>query len=319
MRQAGRYLPEYRAIRAQHDFLTMVRTPELAAQITLQPVDVLGVDAAILFSDILVIPAAMGMALSVEEGTGPAFHHPIRNEVQLARLRPLEPHAALAYQLDAIRMARRALADRVPLIGFAGGPWTLACYAVEGGATREYRVIRRMLAECPALLHRLLELFTTAVIASLRAQVEAGAQVLQVFESSAAALGPRGFQAVVLPHLSRVVRAARAAGVPVIAFAPGASWDLPALARDTTADVIGIDWQTAPSAARTALSASSVACQGNLDPAALFAAPAAIRKQTAEMIEEFGATGYIVNLGHGVMPETPVAHVREFVAAAQGR
>lgn len=319
MRQAGRYLPEYRAIRARHDFLTMVRTPELAAQITLQPVDLLGVDAAILFSDILVVPAAMGMALSVEDGTGPVLHDPIRVAADVDRLRPFEAEIALAYQLDAIRLARQSLAGRVPLIGFAGGPWTLACYMVEGGGTREYRVMRRMLAEAPALVRRLLELLTAAVIDSLRAQVQAGAQVLQLFESAAGALGPRDFLELALPSLSRVVKAARETGVPVIAFAPGAGWALSAIARETTADVVGIDWQTDPATARAALSAGTVACQGNLDPAWLFAPPAVIRERTREMVAAFGPTGYIVNLGHGVLPETPVAHVQEFVAAAQGR
>jgi uroporphyrinogen decarboxylase len=317
MRQAGRYLPEYRAVRARVDFLTMVRTPELAVEVTLQPVNLLGVDAAILFSDILVVPAGLGMRLSMEEGTGPVLHDPLRRTSDLDRLRPFEPEEALPWQLEAIRLARRALDGRVPLIGFAGAPWTLASYMIEGGASRDFRHARRFLAEAPEAAHRLLDLLAHQVGRCLVAQAQAGAQVLQVFDSWAGALGPRDFAEFCLPYLARVVRTARTAGVPVIAFALGAGWALEAIARETGADVLGIDWQADPADARRRLAPFPVACQGNLDPGWLYARPDVIRERVAAMVRGFGVQGYIANLGHGVLRDTPIKHVHAFVRAVQ--
>lgn len=317
MRQAGRYLPEYRALRSRHDFLTMVTTPELAVEVTLQPVNRLGVDAAIIFSDILVVPMAMGLSLTVNEGTGPVFEQPLRGVEQIDRLKSIEPEQELGYLLKAIALARQSLDRRVPLIAFAGGPWTLATYMVEGSGTREWRQIRRLLAENPSGLERLLDHLTDAVSRTVSAQARAGAQVIQLFESSASALGPEDFQRFALPGLVRVTSAAKSAGVPVIVFAPGAGWALELLARNTGADVIGIDWQTRPAEARSRLCGLNVACQGNLDPAWLYLPAGQIRERTSRMVADFGRQGYIANLGHGVLRDTPVEHVQEFVRTVQ--
>jgi uroporphyrinogen decarboxylase len=317
MRQAGRYLPEYRAVRARADFLTMVRTPELAVEVTLQPVDLLGVDAAIIFSDILVVPQAMGMALTVEEGTGPRFDAPLRGAADIAKLRDPAPEEELRYLLDALRLARRELNERVPLIGFAGAPWTLMSYMVEGTGSKNFARAKRFLVEQPAEAHRLLERLASTVGAFVRAQVEAGAQAVQLFDSWAAALGPSDFRAFALPYLARACRIAREAGAPVIAFAPGAGWALEEIAEHTGADVIGVDWQTDAAQARRRLQGRPVALQGNLDPCWLYASPGVIRERTREMLDAFGPAGHIANLGHGILPDVPVAHARAFVEAVQ--
>lgn len=316
MRQAGRYLPEYRAVRSRHDFLTMITAPELVAEVTLQPVDRLGVDAAILFSDILVIPMALGQTLSVEEGAGPVLDPPVRTAGDFQRLRSFDLNA-LRFQLDAIRLTRRSLDGRVPLIGFTGGPWTLASYMVEGRPGREWRAIRRLAAESPETVHRLLDRLADAAGRLLVAQAEAGAQVLQVFDSWASMLGPGDFEVFVLPYLARVVRTARGTGAPVIVFVPGAGWILETVTEETGADVISLDWQIPPAEARSRLAPFNVACQGNFDPAGLYAPPQTIRSRVEAMVEAFGSQGYIANLGHGVLRDTPVEHVKEFVAAVQ--
>src|SRR6476660_8974005 len=240
MRQAGRYLPEYRAVRERADFLTMVGTPELAVEVTLQPVDRLGVDAAIIFSDILVVPQAMGMALSVEEGVGPRFHHPLRSPADFECIRDIHPEEHLGYVLDALRLARRELDGRVPLIGFAGAPWTLMSYMVEGQGSKAFTHAKRLLVQEPARAHALRARLAQAVGAFLVAQVRAGAQAVQLFDSWASALGPRDFREFALPYLAEAVQIARGAGVPVIAFAPGAGWALEEIEAATGADVIGI-------------------------------------------------------------------------------
>jgi uroporphyrinogen decarboxylase len=317
MRQAGRYLPEYRAVRQRADFLTMVGTPELAVAVTLQPVDLLQVDAAIIFSDILVIPQAMGMGLSVEEGTGPRFHEPLRAAGDFARLRDIDAERDLGYVLDALRLARRELAGRVPLIGFAGAPWTLMSYMVEGSGSKSFARAKRLLVEQPALAHELLGRLARAVGGFLAAQVRAGAQAVQLFDSWASALGPRDFREFALPYLAEAVGLARQAGVPVIAFAPGAGWALEEIAAATGADVIGVDWQTDAGQARRRLGPDRVALQGNLDPCWLYAPPAVIRERTRAMLEAFGGRGHIANLGHGILPDVPVAHARAFVDAVR--
>ena len=317
MRQAGRYLPEYRRVRERADFLTMVGTPELAVEVTLQPVDLVGVDAAIIFSDILVVPQAMGMTLTVDEGVGPRFPEPLRAPADFARLRDVEPTDALGHVLEAIRLARRALDGRVPLIGFAGAPWTLASYMIEGGGSKNWAVAKRFLLQHPDAAHALLGRLARAIGAFLRAQVAAGAQVVQLFESWAGALGPDDFRTFALPYLAETVRAAKSAGVPVIAFAPGAGWALEEIARVTGADVLGIDWQTEPAAATRRAAPFPVALQGNLDPCWLYAEPAEIRRRTHTMLGAFGGRGHIANLGHGILPDIPVAHARAFVDAVK--
>jgi uroporphyrinogen decarboxylase len=317
MRQAGRYLPEYRAVRARADFLTMVGTPELAVEVTLQPVDILGVDAAIIFSDILVVPQAMGMALSVDEGIGPRFHRPLRAPADFAALRDMCPEEHLGYVLDALRLARRELADRVPLIGFAGGPWTLMSYMIEGQGSKSFTHAKRLLVQQPAVAHALLGRLARAVGEFLAAQVRAGAQAVQLFDSWASALGPRDFREFALPYLAEAARIAAGAGAPVIAFAPGAGWALEEIAAATRADVLGVDWQTDAAEARRRLGGEPVALQGNLDPSWLYAPPATIRARTHEMLAAFGGRGHIANLGHGIHPDVPVDHARAFVDAVK--
>jgi uroporphyrinogen decarboxylase len=317
MRQAGRYLPQYRKVRERADFLTMVETPELAVEVTLQPVDILGVDAAIIFSDILVVPQAMGMQLSVDEGLGPRFAEPLRTPAQFAQLRDVAPADGLAYVLDAIRLARRALQARVPLIGFAGAPWTLASYMIEGAGSKSFSLAKRLLVEDPERAHALLHRLAGIVGAFLKAQVSAGAQVVQLFDSWAGALGPEDFRTFCLPYLAEAVRIAKAAGAPVIVFAPGAGWALEEIARVTGADVLGVDWQTEAATANRRAAPFPVALQGNLDPCWLYAPPFEIRERTQTMLRAFGGRGHIANLGHGILPDVPVDHARAFVDAVK--
>jgi len=317
MRQAGRYLPEYRAVRKRADFLTMVGTPELAVEVTLQPVDLIGVDAAIIFSDILVVPQAMGMTLSVEDGVGPRFHQPLRAAGDFERLRDVAPEDGLGYVLDALRLARRELAGRVPLIGFAGAPWTLMAYMIEGGGSKSFSLAKRLLVEDPPRAHELLGRLADAVGSFLVAQVKAGAQAVQLFDSWSGALGPRDFREFALPYLGRAARLARTAGAPVIVFAPGSGWALEEIAAETEADVLGIDWQTDAGDARRRIPPTRVALQGNLDPCWLYAPPAVIRERTHRMLDDFGGRGHIANLGHGILPDVPVSHAQAFVDAVQ--
>lgn len=312
MRQAGRYLPEYRAVRKKADFLTMVRTPELAVEVTLQPVDLIGVDAAIIFSDILVIPEAMGMPLTVDEGVGPRFGRTIRSVADLATLRDPMADGKLEYVYDAIRLARRELDGRVPLIGFAGAPWTLAAYMIEGQGTKSFSVAKRLLAQEPELAHRLLGFLADSVGHYLKAQVAAGAQALQLFDSWAGALSREDYRTFALPALARAATIAREANVPLIAFAPGAGWALADIAEQTGASVVGIDWQTSPGAARRRLGKGRV-LQGNLDPAWLYASPQEVRERTRRMLIAFGGGPHIANLGHGILPDTPIDSVHAFI------
>jgi uroporphyrinogen decarboxylase len=317
MRQAGRYLPQYRAVRRRADFLTMVRTPELAVEVTLQPVDILGVDAAIIFSDILVIPQAMGMALTVEDGIGPRFLQPLRSSSDFEGLTDVTPEDGLGYVLAALQLARRELSGRVPLIGFAGGPWTLMSYMIEGGGSKSFSMAKRLLVEDPARAHALLSRLARSVGEFLVAQVRAGAQAVQIFDSWAGALGPRDFREFALPYLRQAAKIARGSGAPVIVFAPGSGWALEEIAANTEADVIGVDWQTDAAAARRQLPATRITLQGNLDPCWLYAMPATIRERTQRMLADFGGRSYIANLGHGILPDVPVEHARAFVDAVK--
>jgi uroporphyrinogen decarboxylase len=317
MRQAGRYLPQYRAVRERADFLTMVRTPELAVEVTLQPVNLLGVDAAIIFSDILVVPQAMGMTLSVDDGVGPRFHTPLRTRADFDRLRDVNPEADLEYVLEALRLARHELAGRVPLIGFAGAPWTLLSYMVEGSGSKSFSQAKRLLQEDPSRAHDLLSRLAQAIGSFLVAQVRAGAQAVQLFESWSGALGPADFREFALPYISQAVRQIRTAGAPVIVFCPGSGWALEEIAIATGADVVGVDWQTDAADARRRLPFSQVTLQGNLDPCWLYAPPDSIRQRTHRMLDAFGGRAHIANLGHGILPDIPVAHAKAFVDAVR--
>jgi uroporphyrinogen decarboxylase len=258
----------------------------------------------------------MGMGLTVEEGAGPRFDAPLRAAADLAALREVVPEEGLGYVLEAIRLARRELAGRVPLIGFAGAPWTLMSYMVEGSGSKSFTWAKRLLVEDPQRAHQLLERLARTVGSFLQAQVRAGAQAVQIFDSWAAALGPRDFREFALPYLAQSVRLAREAGVPVIAFAPGAGWALEEIADAGGADVIGVDWQTDAADARRRLG-DRAALQGNLDPCWLYASPSVIRERTRDMLAAFGPRGHIANLGHGILPDVPVASARAFVTAVQ--
>ncbi len=313
MRQAGRYLPEYRAVRAKSDFLSMVRTPHLAAEVTLQPVELMNVDAAIIFSDILVIPNAMGMSLSVDEGVGPRFSDPLRSVGDLARLRDIEPEEDLAYTLDAIRLVRRELHGRVPVIGFAGAPWTLAAYMIEGGGSAHFQIAKHAMLTEPGFVHALLDRLARAIGEFLCAQVRAGAQVIQLFDSWAGALSPADYRTFALPALARAAAIARTSGAPLIVFPHGAPWMLEEVAIATKADVLGLDWRVDPVEGRCIADRLGIAVQGNLDPAILLSHPAVIRARTRRMLRDFEGNGYIANLGHGITPDVPVANARAFI------
>jgi uroporphyrinogen decarboxylase len=312
MRQAGRYLPEYRAVRERHSLLEICASPELAAEVTLQPVRRLGVDAAILFADILLPLVPMGLALSFVEGEGPVIANPVRDAAGVARLASVDVRDALAPVLDTVRLVRRALDDQVPLIGFAGAPFTAACYAIEGGSTRQFLEAKRLMYGAPDVWDALMRRLTVVVGDYLVAQVEAGAQALQVFDSWAGALGPDDYRRYVLPHSRRLFERLTPAGVPLIHFGVDTA-TLLELMRDAGGDVIGLDWRV-PLDEGWAWIGEDRAVQGNLDPVALFAPWPEVERRVRDILQRAGGRpGHIFNLGHGVLPGTPVDTVRRVV------
>lgn len=312
MRQAGRYLPEYRRIRERYGLLDICRAPDLAAEVTLQPVRTLGVDAAILFADILLPLIPMGVELHFAAGEGPVIGHPVRSATDVAALRPLEPEADLPFVLETIRLVRRELDGRVPLIGFAGAPFTLASYLIEGGASRDYVPTRRFMWCAPDAWHMLMDRLAEAVTAYLRAQVRAGAQALQLFDSWVGCLSPNDYREYVFPYSRRVLSALAEEGVPVIHFGTGTAGLLEWM-RDAGGDVIGVDWRIGLGTAWQRLG-TQVAIQGNLDPAALLGPREALEQRVRQVLEEAaGRPGHIFNLGHGILPQTPVEHVKAVV------
>ena len=321
MRQAGRYLPEYRAVRERAgDFLTLCRTPELACEVTLQPLERFDLDAAIIFSDILTVPHAMGLGLHFVAGEGPCFERPLRSERDIERLAVPDPETELGYVMEALRTTRAALADRVPLIGFAGSPWTLATYMIEGGSTREFTRVKAMLYERPDLLHRVLSVLAEATTAYLNAQIAAGAQALQIFDTWGGVLEPAAYRAFSLAYMERIMagleRGVGDGSVPVILFTKqGGQWleDIAA----TGCDAIGLDWTTDIGDARRRVG-ERVALQGNLDPAILFCDDATVRRETRAVLERFGdGPGHVFNLGHGVQPGVDPERVATLVAAVR--
>ncbi len=318
MRQAGRYLPEYRAIRAGvADFIALCTTPDLAAEVTLQPIRRFGFDAAILFSDILMLPWALGHGLAFREGEGPVLP-PLRDAAGLARLDPTRLAGAVTPILETVRRSRAGLAaegfDHTALIGFAGAPFTVACYMVEGGGSKEFAATRTLAYADPSLFGALMELLTESTIAYLTAQVEAGAEAVMLFDSWAGVLAPSLFRAHVVTPLRRIVAAlkARFPEVPVIGFPRMAGLMLGACARDTGVDALGID-TAADLAAAAALLPARVAVQGNLDPLALAVGGAALAKGVDAVLQAGRGRPFVFNLGHGVIPQTPTAHVGELV------
>jgi uroporphyrinogen decarboxylase len=318
MRQAGRYLPEYRAVRAEVDFLTLCRTPDLVAEVTIQPVRLVGVDAAILFADILLVLDAMGAGLEFVQGDGPALRNPVRARDGIGRLAKPNVGAALGYVFDAVRTTRRALgelAEPVPLIGFAGTPWTLAAYLTEGGGSQSYPHLLAWSYRDPEGLERLLALVTEVTIDYLLGQVEAGAQAVQLFDTWGGLLSAERWRGIAMPHLVRILEALAPTGVPRIVFARGSSHLLPALA-ELPAEVLSVDWTLPLSEARR-IAGSGKVLQGNLDPAALLGPVDAIERLTARLLEDGAGGPHIVNLGHGIFQQTPPEHARAFVQAVK--
>lgn len=319
MRQAGRYLPEYRATRQKAgDFMTLCKTPELACEVTLQPLDRFPLDAAILFSDILTIPDAMGLGLYFSEGEGPRFKNPVRSTDDVARLGVPDPERELRYVMDAVRLIRRELNGRVPLIGFAGSPWTLATYMVEGQGSKEFALVKRMLFDEPKIMHRLLDVLARAVTAYLNAQIAAGAQAVMVFDTWGGVLTPRDYKEFSLRYMEQIVKGLTrehdGRRVPVILFTKNGGQWLEAMAQ-TGCDALGIDWTTDLKDARARVG-SKVALQGNMDPAILYAAPERIRTEVETILASYGpSTGHVFNLGHGIHQHVNPEHAAAFIAA----
>ena len=319
MRQAGRYLPEYRETRARAgSFLKLMSTPELACEVTLQPLNRFPLDAAILFSDILTIPAAMGLGLHFVEGEGPAFEHPVRDSAAVAKLGVPDPETDLGYVMDAVRLIRKDLGGRVPLIGFAGSPWTLATYMVEGASSKDFARIKHMLYTDPRLLHKLLDVLARAVTQYLNAQVVAGAQALMLFDTWGGALTPPAFKEFSLQYMASIVdglkRESEGRRVPMVLFTKGGGAWLEDMA-ESGADALGIDWSQDLADARRRVG-DKVALQGNLDPAALYATPETIRDLVWKTLANFGhGQGHVFNLGHGIHADTPPEHVAAMVSA----
>ena len=313
MRQAGRYLPEYRALRAKADFLTLCKTPELAAEATLQPVRILGVDAAIVFADILLPLEAMGADLRFAPGDGPQFGSPVRSAAAVAGLRPVDVHASLGYVFDTLRTVRRELAGEVPLIGFGGTPWTLAAYLVEGGPSRSFPHLLAWSYADPAGLAVLLARLAETSADYLLGQIEAGAQAVQLFDTWGGLLDPERWRMLALPPLLTIVE--RLGGrVPVIYYVHDGAHLLDAL-TDLPVDVLSVDWRLPLATVRCRLGARPL--QGNLDPAALLGPIEEIERRTIALVAAGAGGAHIVNLGHGILPTTPVEHARAFVKAAQ--
>ncbi len=314
MRQAGRYLPDYLKLKAKYDFFTRVQTPELACAITLQPIEQVGVDAAIIFSDILVIPQAMGLEVLMEEGKGPSLPKIIETQKDIDALITDGAEDSLRYVYDALSLTKRELNGRVPLIGFAGAPWTILCYMVEGKGSKTWEKAKQFAYTQPLLAHQLLQKITQITISYLKLQARAGADTVQVFDSWAGSLSPADFKIFAQPYLLQIADALKDE-VPVILFPKGSWYALKELSESSAAG-IGIDWCIAPEFARQ-LTNNKIVLQGNFDPAKLLAPIPEIKKAVKEMIDAFGVQNYIANLGHGITPNIPVDHARAFVDAVK--
>lgn len=311
MRQAGRYLPEYRAIREKYDFLTMCKTPELASEVTVQPIDIIKTDAAILFSDILVIPEAMGMHLDIIESQGPVFDTPLRDRQAIENLNTEGVVERLDYVMQAVKATKEKLAGRVPLIGFSGSPWTLACYMVEGKGSKNFDIVKSFIYREPAAAHRLLQTLADSVIEYLNAKIRAGCDAVQIFDTWAGILSPSDFEEFSLKYIRYICSKLETNGAPVIVFAKGVSTY--AGLAELECDSLGVDWTKEIGTVRKEIGGKK-ALQGNLDPTVLFAPKEKIREETERVLASYGTgTGHVFNLGHGILPKTPVENTRYFV------
>ena len=314
MRQAGRYLPEYMVLREKYGFFERCQTPELACEITIQPVDIVGVDAAILFSDILVVPQAMGLEVQLIESKGPLLPDPIKTSNDLKRIHVPDVNETLHYVFDAVKLIKQELNGRVPLIGFAGAPWTLLCYMVQGKGSKTFDEAKIFCYTQPELAHQLLQMITDTTIAYSKGQVKAGADTVQIFDSWGGLLSKSDFENISLKYIRQIVEALKDEA-PVIIFAKGAWHSLESMAA-TGAHGLGIDWCIEPQMARQ-FAGNNVTLQGNFDPAKLLSPIPEIKKEVSQMLMAFGGKRHIANLGHGILPNVPVDHARAFVDAVK--
>lgn len=311
MRQAGRYLPEYRAVREKYDFLTTCKTPELAAEVTVQPIDIIGTDAAILFSDILVIPEAMGMHLELIESKGPVFDSPVRDASAIDALETSGVVERLNYVLEAVKVTKERLAGRVPLIGFSGSPWTLATYMIEGKGSKNFDIVKTFVYQHPQLAHKLLQMLAETVVEYLNAKIRAGCDAVQIFDTWAGILSPSDFEEFSLKYIRYICDNLETNGAPVIVFAKGVS-SYKALS-ELKCDVLGVDWVRELGDVRREIGGAK-ALQGHMDPTVLFAPKEKIRLETERVLRSYGdGPGHVFNLGHGILPKTPVENVKYFV------
>lgn len=310
MRQAGRYLPQYMKLRKKYTFFERVETPELACEITIQPIDELEPDAAIIFSDILTVPQALGIDVDLVKGKGPVMDNPIRSVDDAFSILAEDVPEKLSHVMDAITLTRKELNGRVPLIGFAGAPWTLFCYMVQGEGSKNFAKAKAFMYQHPDAARHVMKELTKATIDYLKAQIKAGAQVVQLFDSWAGLLGPEDFNEWAMPYLMEICNAIDE--VPVILFAKGSWYALERLAYKSNASGLGLDWTITPEYAREA-TRENIVLQGNFDPSKLMMPRDEIKRQTKRMIDRFGSQKYIANLGHGILPNIPVDHARAFV------
>ena len=312
MRQAGRYLPDFMKLKAKYDFFTRCQTPELAAEITVMPIDQVGTDAAILFSDILVIPQAMDIAVEMKDGVGPWLPNPVRTAKDLEKVIVPDVADRLHYVMEAIKQTKTALEDRVPLIGFAGSPWTILCYAVQGQGSKNFDLAKGFCYSQTALAHKLLQKITDTTIAYLKAKVRAGVDAVQLFDSWGGMLGEEDYQTFSWQYMQQIVDALKDE-TKVIAFAKGCWYALPTMARSGV-HALGVDWTCSARNARY-LSGGQIPLQGNFDPSRLLSPIPEIERLAHKMVSEFGTQNYIANLGHGILPNVPVDHAKAFVNA----
>ncbi|MDO3695188.1 uroporphyrinogen decarboxylase [Wenyingzhuangia sp. chi5] len=314
MRQAGRYLPEFQEIKKKYDFFTRCQTPELAAEITVQPIRRYGMDAAILFSDILVIPQAMNIEVEMKSGIGPWLPNPIRTMQDVEKVIVPDIDETLGYVMDAIKLTKEMLNDDIPLIGFAGSPWTILCYCIQGQGSKNFDMAKEFCFTQPLAAHALLQKITDTTIAYLKKKVEAGVNAVQVFDSWGGMLSPVDYQEFSWKYINQIIEALKD-DAPVIAFGKGCWFALEDMSK-SNASALGVDWTITPEWARK-LTGGNITLQGNFDPTRLFSPPAEIKKQVTTMIDAFGKDKYIVNLGHGILPNIGLDNAKAFIEAVK--
>ncbi len=314
MRQAGRYLPDFMKLKDKYDFFTRCRTPELATEITVMPIHQVGTDAAILFSDILVVPQAMNIEVQMKPGLGPWLPNPVRTTADVEKVIVPDVHETLGYVMEAVKMTKKELNDEVPLIGFAGSPWTILCYAVQGQGSKNFDIAKKFCFTNPQAAHTLLQKITDTTIAYLKAKVEAGVDAVQIFDSWGGMLSPEDYQEFSWKYIQQIIDALKTE-IPVIAFGKGCWFALDTMAK-SGASALGVDWTCSPKMARK-LTGGNITLQGNFDPSRLYSPPSEIKRMVKHMIDDFGKDRYVVNLGHGILPDIPVENAIAFVEAVK--